>query len=270
MKFFSAKFLIIAFFLGTLPLVAQESGSPPVPQGEPHGVPIWEIIIKSSSAGSAIVTMIPLALLSVVAIMLVFYFFFAFTKNQIASERFVRTAEALIHKRDFLRLLAEANSKNEATAQVIAKSVDFITKNPEASFDDVREVALAEGTRQASSINQQISYLSDIGAIAPMLGLLGTVMGMIQSFDVLANDVAASRPMLLAEGVSQALITTAAGLFVGIPAFAFYAFFRGRSQALISELEAASIYLLSLLALAHKKQDKPANPVKPSDSPDFF
>jgi biopolymer transport protein ExbB len=70
---------------------------------------------------------------------------------------------------------------------------------------------------------------------------------MIKSFTVVASDIAASRPMLLAGGVSEALITTAAGLFVGIPAMAAYAFFRGRVQAMISDLEAATTILIAQL-----------------------
>jgi biopolymer transport protein ExbB len=73
---------------------------------------------------------------------------------------------------------------------------------------------------------------------------------MIRSFSVMANDVAASRPMLLAEGVAEALVATAAGLVVGIPAMIAYAYFRGRVQEMISELEAATTVLLARLVLS--------------------
>jgi biopolymer transport protein ExbB len=115
---------------------------------------------------------------------------------------------------------------------------------------EVREIAQAEGIRLASLWNQRISYLADIGSIAPMLGLLGTVLGMITSFTVVANDVVSSRPMLLAGGVAEALITTAAGLLIGIPLMAFYAFFRGRVQGMISDLEAASTVLLAHISVS--------------------
>ncbi|MFM8231794.1 MAG: MotA/TolQ/ExbB proton channel family protein, partial [Chthoniobacterales bacterium] len=90
--------------------------------------------------------------------------------------------------------------------------------------------------------------------IAPMLGLFGTVLGMIKSFSVVASDIVASRPMMLAEGVSEALVTTAAGLVIGIPSMAAYAFFRGRVQALIAELEAASTQLVALLSIGFSKK----------------
>jgi biopolymer transport protein ExbB len=68
----------------------------------------------------------------------------------------------------------------------------------------------------------------------------------------MANDVAASRPMLLAEGVAEALVATAAGLIIGIPAMAAYAWFRGRVQEMISEMEGATSLLLVKLVIARK------------------
>jgi biopolymer transport protein ExbB len=66
----------------------------------------------------------------------------------------------------------------------------------------------------------------------------------------MANDVAASRPMLLAEGVAEALVATAAGLVVGIPAMVAYAYFRGRVQGMISEMEAATTVLITRLVIS--------------------
>jgi biopolymer transport protein ExbB len=135
------------------------------------------------------------------------------------------------------------------------RSMHFMTQNPSASIEEAREIAQAEGVRLAGLWNQRISYLADIGSIAPMLGLLGTVLGMIKSFSVVASDIAASRPMMLADGVAEALVTTAAGLVIGIPVMAAYAFFRGRVQGMISDLEAASTILMAQLGAG--KSDSP-------------
>ena len=72
-------------------------------------------------------------------------------------------------------------------------------------------------------------------------------MGMLRAFNAVALDIAKAKPMILAAGVSQALITTAAGLLVGIPAMIFYSYFRGRSSRLIASLEAVSADLLGEL-----------------------
>jgi biopolymer transport protein ExbB len=189
--------------------------------------------------------MIPLGFLSILALALILIYLFTLSRRSIVTGRYMQTADALIRKRDYLGLLAVSNRHNEAVATVIQRTMDFLTKNPKASLAEAREIAQTEGMRITSSMNRQISYLADIGAIAPMLGLLGTVLGMIQSFSVVANDMAATRPMMLADGVAEALVTTAAGLVIGIPAMAAYAFFRGRVQSLTSDLETATTQLMA-------------------------
>jgi len=208
----------------------------------PDALTLWDVILWGGWA------MVPLAILSFVATVLIFTYLLSIRRGAVVTGNFMATAEALLRKKDLLGLLAVANRRSEAVARVTQRALEFATKHPGATFTQIREVAETEGTRQASLLNQRITYLADIGAIAPMLGLLGTVFGMIRSFSVLANDVAASRPMLLAEGVGQALVTTAAGLVVGIPAMIFYSFFRGQVQKLIAELEAASTILLAQLS----------------------
>ena len=94
---------------------------------------------------------------------------------------------------------------------------------------------------------QKLSYLADIAAIAPMVGLLGTVLGMIQAFNVIAFQTGAVKPVLLASGISKAMVTTATGLIVAIPAMIFYSFFRGRLQNVTARLENISTELFHLL-----------------------
>src|SRR5262249_23515183 len=132
------------------------------------------------------------------------------------------------------------------------------TKNPGADFQQVREIAETEGTRVAASLNNRVIYLADIGMIAPMLGLLGTVFGIIKSFGALGADLGTARYALLSNGVSQALVNTAAGLAIGIPAMIFYAFFRGRVQKIISDLESAVTHVLALLSLQYNKRPERA------------
>jgi biopolymer transport protein ExbB len=81
-----------------------------------------------------------------------------------------------------------------------------------------------------------------------MIGLLGTVMGMLRAFNVVALDLAKAKPMLLAAGVSQALVATVSGLIVAIPAMIAYSYFRGRTAKIVSSLESASADLVSVIA----------------------
>lgn len=209
-------------------------------------VPSETNFLKIIEAGG--IMMYPLALISVVGVVLILLYLITIRRNAVVSDRFMDTAEAMIRKRDFLGLIGFCKKQNESMARVTQKTLDFFTKYPSASFGEVREVAEAEGSRQAGLLSSRITYLADIGSIAPMVGLLGTVLGMIKSFLMISGgDVQGVRQMELAGGVSEALITTAAGLMIGIPALIFYSIFRGRVQKYIAELEAASTHLMALL-----------------------
>jgi biopolymer transport protein ExbB len=230
--------------LGTAAPAAAQDLVPPI---RPEAT-LWEVLVSGGPV------MIPLGILSVIGVMLVLVYLFTMRRGAVVTKRYMATADALLRKRDYLGLLAISNRHREAVARIMQRTLDFITQHPEASFADAREIAETEGTRQAAALNQRIAYLADIGTIAPMLGLFGTVLGMIKAFSVVASDIVASRPIMLAEGVSEALVTTATGLVIGIPAMAAYAFFRGRVQSLIAELEAASTQLTALLSVAFTKK----------------
>lgn len=96
----------------------------------------------------------------------------------------------------------------------------------------------AEGSRIAERVYSAVDWLADIAAIAPLVGLLGTVLGMFQAFGGIASDVTAgAKPVVLAQGVSQAIVTTIFGLVVAIPSLVLHAVFRRRAAKLIAALE---------------------------------
>ena len=96
----------------------------------------------------------------------------------------------------------------------------------------------AEGGRIAERVFAAVDWLADIAAIAPLVGLLGTVLGMFQAFGGIAADVSAgAKPVVLAQGVSQAIVTPIFGLVVAIPSLAMHAIFRRRASRLIAALE---------------------------------
>ena len=200
--------------------------------------------------------MLLLFALSVFFVMLVIVYLMTIRRGAIVSSGFMATADALLRKRDYLGLLAVSNRHGEAIARVVQKILDFTTKNPNADPTQLREIAETEGTRVASSLNNRVTYLADIGMIAPLLGLLGTVLGIIRSFGALGADLGTARYVLLSKGISEALVNTCAGLAIGIPAMMFYAFFRGKAQKLISELESATTHVLALLSLQQGRGER--------------
>src|SRR6202162_2764648 len=239
-------FLLIAAAIAT-PLLAQ-GATPPLTPDLPHTKTVLDALLKAGAV------MVPLVLLSICTVMLVVVYLMTIRRGAVVSSGYMATADALLRKRDYLGLLAVSNRHGEAIARVVQKMLDFTTKNPHADFQLVREIAETEGTRVAASLNNRVIYLADIGMIAPLLGLLGTVFGIIHSFGALGADIGSARYVVLSRGISEALVNTAAGLAIGIPAMMFYAFFRGRAQKLISELEAAATHVLALLSLQYGKR----------------
>jgi biopolymer transport protein ExbB len=168
----------------------------------------------------------------------------------------MNTADVLLKKRDYLGLLAISSRHSETVARVVQRTLDFATKNPTAPYDVVREIAETEAGSQAASLQHRTVYLADIGMLSPMIGLLGTVIGIIRSFGLLGSgqQTETSRDLLMATGVSEALIATAAGLVLGILAMFFYSVFRNRVQSLISDLEIATAHIVGLVALNYGKK----------------
>lgn len=201
----------------------------------------------------------PLIGLSMVAFFMIVLFTLTIRQGTVVSDAFMNSADALIRKQDYLGLLAVCNRRNECIARVTAKTLDFATRNPTASFEEVKEVTEAEGNRQSSLLLARIAYLGDVGAVAPMLGLLGTTLGMITTFhEISGKGAGGSNQLGLAQGVSEALLCTASGLVIGIPALMFYAIFRGKVNRLISEMEAATTHLMALLAVQYKRAARAA------------
>ncbi len=242
-------FSVSLFFLSAM--VASAAADSPAPA--PKEMNFLEILAKGG------IMMYPLGLMSVITVLLILVFILTIRRNAIVSDRFMNTAEALIRKRDFLGLIAMSHRRNECMARITQKTLEFINANPGTAFENVRDVAQVEGSHQAGMLTSRITYLADIGAIAPMVGLLGTVFGMIEAFmQIYSGQVQGVREMGLAEGVSKALIATAGGLAISIPALAFYSIFRGRVQKYNSELEAAATHFIALLHAQYERQPVPA------------
>lgn len=236
-----------AVFALSAPLVSAATAAESAPAVE-H-TDFLEILSKGG------IMMFPLGIMSVVMVILILIFLLTIRRNAIVSDRFMNTAESMIQKRDYLGLVAFSHRRNECMARITQKTLDFTSNNPGIPFENIREIAQTEGSRQAGMLTSRITYLADIGAIAPMVGLLGTVIGMIKAFlEISAGGKQGVREMGLAEGVSEALIATAGGLAISIVALVCYSFFRGRVQKYIAELEAAATYLIALLHTQLERQ----------------
>ncbi len=114
----------------------------------------------------------------------------------------------------------------------------------EEGYEVIQESIASSAELESEQLMQGISYLSVVGSLAPMLGLLGTVQGMIFAFSSLATEAGATQTAMLALNISQALYTTAAGLSTALPAVACFFIFRNKANKIILRMEGITIDLI--------------------------
>lgn len=118
----------------------------------------------------------------------------------------------------------------------------------------IKDSIVDTGRQVAHELERYLNTLGTIAVISPLLGLLGTVIGMIKVFSVI-TAVGVGDPSQLADGISQALITTAAGLTVAIPSLIFHRYFRGKVESLILDMEQEALKLVDVLE-THKQSSR--------------
>lgn len=193
-----------------------------------------------------------LMVMSVVALTLILAFSFSLSTRKIAPASFVREIELSLKNGDYEEAVKSCKANSSPVSAITLTALNYLDRAGEdADPELLRQVVEGEGVRQVGRLQSQITYLMDIGVIAPMVGLLGTVMGMLKSFSGVALNLAQARPTVLADGVSQALVTTAGGLMVAIPAMIAYSVFRGRLAKLTANLELVAAEIVT--TLAHRK-----------------
>lgn len=202
----------------------------------------WQEIVESGG-----VLMYVLAGVSVLTVTLAIYFMAVIRNGQVAPRPLFRELLEKIKAGSLDDARRACEYRPCPLSHVAMAAMDHVHKIPNADSGMLRDAVEGEGSRQADSIQGPTQYLLDIAVVSPMIGLLGTVFGMLHAFSAVALDIAQAKPIVLAEGVSKALITTAFGLIVGIPAMVFYAFFRRKAAKVVSHLESASADILTAL-----------------------
>lgn len=182
----------------------------------------------------------------------------------IVIERFINLREERIIPRAFFNriknLLLEGHI-NEALAicsrseKPIAKIIEAGIRKYYYSRDEIREAIEDAGRHESAYLERYLGVLNTIAGIAPLLGLLGTVSGMIKAFNVI-SIVGVGQPEKLAGGISEALIATAAGLTVAIPTLVFHNYFAERADRLVLEMEKRSIELTEIIAQSQRDEWK--------------
>ncbi len=180
------------------------------------------------------IMMIPIILCSILMVAFAIERLIMMKPDKIVPLGFVKKVRDLVRRREYEAALDLSRKQSSPIAAVFRVA---LTLNRKAAMSNeiIRETVEDLGARELDDVALKIRPLRVIGSITPLLGLLGTVMGMIKAFDVVASEAGLGRADLLASGISEALITTAAGLLVAIPSLAIYQYFRAKLEGKISE-----------------------------------
>jgi biopolymer transport protein ExbB len=190
--------------------------------------------------------MIPIIGSSVVLLVFVFERLIMLRRPRVIPRPFVKRfleqlGEGQLDRETALELCIENKSP---VAEVFAAAV----KKWGRPAVEVEQAIIDAGERVTHGLKKYLRLFNGISTLSPLLGLLGTVTGMIAAFNVLAQASAMGRPEMLAAGISEALITTAAGLMVAIPALSAYLYFVGRVDRLIVEIDALGQQIVDLIS----------------------
>ncbi len=171
----------------------------------------------------------------------------------------VRTLTAYMQARDPGSAYTFCSQNPNAYTNTVAAALLKVNFDRDLANKTSMEAAAGETLAEEETRSMVwVNYLNVFATLAPMLGLLGTVTGMIQSFDQLAAG--RSEPQDLAGGIGQAMLTTAGGLIVGIPAMFLYFFFRNRLVIMITEIQKSVTFLIYILSGELKIQEATQNP----------
>ena len=241
------------------PVVIQpEAGSQPAPAAGRDPIPtknLWTII------GGGGVLMIPIGICSFILLIFILERSISLRRGRVIPRPFVRRFLEQLRQGDLDRqkALALCDGSKSPVAEVFAGAV----RKWGRPAVEVEQAVIDNGERATNGLRRNLRVINGVATVTPLLGLLGTVVGMIRAFNELATPDLLGRPEheRLAVGISEALLTTAAGLTVAIPALICYLFFVSRVDRLIIDIDAMGqevVDAISAEELEGKRVHKPA------------
>jgi len=196
-----------------------------------------DILLK----GGPILWVILLLAIPVIAILIERLMYFR--RISMDEDKLFARVKGAVEKGHHDEALAICDTAEAPLAAVIRAGIEYRAL-PET---DLKEAVRDAAVRELPRIERAIGVVNVIGNISPLIGLLGTVSGIINSFNVLGSFGAVSDPSVLAKGISEALLTTAAGIVIAVPAMVVYAWLSARANAVIGRLEGQANDMVRLI-----------------------
>lgn len=192
--------------------------------------------------------MVPLILCSIAALAIIGERFWSLQKKYVSPPELVPQVQRWIERDELDQAHVQLVRESSPLGRVVAAGL----VNRDHDREIIKEAIEDTGRHVSPELERYLRTLGTIAAISPFLGLLGTVLGMIQMFSGLGVQ-GVGDPSIVASGIAQALIATAAGLAVAIPSLMFYRYFRGKAYELLLDMESEAMKLMEILHGEHAK-----------------
>lgn len=166
-----------------------------------------------------------------------------FRRIRTDEDKLLARVKGAVEKEHWDEVLAICDNVEAPLGGLIRAAVE----NRNLKDEELREAVHDAAVKELPGIEHTIQAVNVIGNISPLLGLLGTVSGIINSFNVLGQFGAVSDPSVLAKGISEALLTTAAGIVIAVPSMVAYAWLAGKANGVIAKLEGQANELVRLV-----------------------
>ena len=189
------------------------------------------------------VIMWPIFICSILALALAIERFYTLRRTAVSSREFLDLVRAQLRQNRVQEAVQTCDETHAPIARIVKAGLLKINRGKE----DVREAMEDAGHLEAPRMERYLPGLATCASVAPLLGLLGTVQGMIKCFAAIETKQGAVNPSDLAEGIGNALITTFAGLIVAIPALVVYNYLVARVDALVVEMEVSASEMADLM-----------------------
>lgn len=187
----------------------------------------------------------PILLCSVIGIYIILERFLVLRKARANVNQFMLNLKVLLRKNDIRNAIDLCDSIKVPVSRILKQGILRYHRGHQV----IREAIENAGSEEIYKLEKGLSILATVAGIAPLLGFLGTVTGIISAFQMIQNAGGVVNAGDLAGGIWEALITTAFGLFVGIPAYFFYNYFVNRIKRFVFEIESSSNEFLELIQL---------------------
>ncbi len=244
MKYLTGKFAVLTLFALQLATMAQEAAAAAAAPEAASGTGIWAILYGGSIIN--LIIWIAIFLTSFAMLWFAIDSFMLVRRDKLLPPALVEGVRQALANGDLDTAIATCQTHPGSLANILKDAFDNIYDG----YDVVQQAVSSRSELENEKLMQRVNLLNVCGQIAPMLGLMGTVVGMVLAFAGLASATGAAKARVLANSISTALWTTCVGLLVSVPALLFFTYFRNNATRLLLESEATVLELIKPLRKA--------------------